>query len=114
VAAVRSRDHRDLHLDIEDGHLSSPLAHLGNVSWRLGDTVDLAARPRLGAGDPHVEVSLETFADYVRENDVDLALTKLTLGRELVIDPRTEFTIDDAANALFTRDYRAGFELPRV
>jgi len=114
TAAIRSRDHRDLHLDIEDGHLSSALAHLGNVSWRLGDTVDLAARPRLAAGDPHVQASLESFADYVRENDVDLARTKLTLGRELVIDPRTELTTDDAANALFTRDYRAGFELPRV
>ena len=32
VKAIRSRDHKDLHLDIEDGHLSSALAHLGNVS----------------------------------------------------------------------------------
>ncbi|HMC10669.1 MAG TPA: Gfo/Idh/MocA family oxidoreductase, partial [Pirellulaceae bacterium] len=34
VKAIRSRNHKDLHLDIEDGHLSSALAHLGNVSYR--------------------------------------------------------------------------------
>ncbi len=46
VKAIRSRNHKDLHLDIEDGHLSSALAHLGNVSYRLGKAVP-PARVRL-------------------------------------------------------------------
>jgi predicted dehydrogenase len=114
VKAVRSRRHEDLHLDIEDGHLSSALAHLGNVSWSLGEPVPTDARPALAADDPHVKASLDTFQTYLKDNAVDVSKTKLTLGRELVIDPATEKSTDGEANRLFTRDYRKGYELPRV
>ncbi|MFM8290507.1 MAG: Gfo/Idh/MocA family protein [Planctomycetia bacterium] len=114
VAAVRSRRHQDLHLDIEDGHLSSALAHLGNVSWALGEAAEPAARPKLGADDKRVGETLESFAAHLRDNAVDFKQTPLTLGRELVIDPKTEFATDPEANRLFTRDYRKGYELPRA
>jgi hypothetical protein len=114
VKAVRSRDHRDLHLDIEDGHLSSALAHLGNVSWTLGEAVPPDTRPSLARDDKHVADTLESFAAHLRENAVDFTATKLRLGRELTIDPRTERSTDAEANRLFTRDYRKGYELPRV
>jgi len=114
VKAIRSRDHRDLHLDIEDGHLSSALAHLGNVSWALGEPVDPGTRPKLAAEDPRVAATFDSFETHLREMEVDFAATPLKLGRELVIDPRTERATDDAANALFTRDYRKGYEIPRV
>ena len=114
VKAIKSRDHRDLHLDIEDAHLSSALAHLGNVSWALGEKVELGTRPSLAKDDPHVRASLDSFETYVRENGVDLAKTTLSLGRELTIDPKTERASDPAANALFTREYRKGWELPRA
>jgi predicted dehydrogenase len=114
VKAIRSRNHADLHLDIEDGHLSSALAHLGNVSWALGESVSLGTRPTLAADDPHTKASLDTFETYVRENGVDLATTKLSLGRELAIDPAAETTTDAEAQRLFTREYRTGYELPRV
>jgi predicted dehydrogenase len=114
VDAIRSREHRDLHLDIEDAHLSSALAHLGNVSWALGERVTLGTRPTLAADHPRVAASLDTFEAYVRENGVDLEKTPLLLGRELAIDPVTERSEDAAVAALFTREYRKGFELPRV
>ncbi len=114
VKAIRSRNHKDLHLDIEDGHLSSALAHLGYVSWALGKTVPPGTRPSLAANDQHVVDTWDSFEAYYRENDVDFATTKLTLGRELTIDPKTERSTDTEANRLFTRDYRKGFELPRV
>ena len=114
VAAVKSRRHQDLHLDIEDGHLSSALAHLGNVSWALGQPVPLEARPTLAADDPRVKASLDTFQGYLKDNAVDVSKTRLMLGRELAIDPTTEKSSDAEANRLFTRDYRKGYELPRV
>jgi len=114
VKAIKSRNHRDLHLDIEDGHLSSALAHLGNVSWTLGETVPPGTRPSLAAGDPRVAKTWETFESHLTENNVDFATTKLTLGRELTIDPATERSTDEEANRLFGHDYRKGFELPRV
>jgi hypothetical protein len=110
--AVRSRRHEDLHLDIEEGHLSSALAHLGNVSWALGEPVEPGKRPTLAAAEPHVRGTWESFEQHLGEQEIDYAATNLRLGRELVIDPKTERTTDAAANALFTREYRKGFELP--
>ncbi|HEY3963309.1 MAG TPA: Gfo/Idh/MocA family oxidoreductase [Planctomycetaceae bacterium] len=112
IKAVRSRNYKDLHLDIEDGHLSSALAHLGNVSYRLGSAVPEETRPSLMSENPHVMQTLTTFEDYLREDGVDFGTTKLYLGQALTIDPKTELSTDAAANQLFTREYRAGFELP--
>ena len=114
VAAVKSRRHQDLHLDIEDGHLSSALAHLGNVSWTLGGPVEPGTRPTLAAVEKHVGQTFDSFAAHLRENEIDFQKTPLRLGRELSIDPRTERSTDPEANGLFTRDYRPGYELPRV
>ncbi|MCX7412154.1 MAG: Gfo/Idh/MocA family oxidoreductase [Planctomycetia bacterium] len=114
VKAIKSRNYKDLHLDIEDGHLSSALAHLGNVSWTLGEVVPPGTRPSLAATDKHVAESLSTFGTYLDDNAIDFEKTPLTLGRELTIDPQTEQSTDPEANRLFTREYRKGYELPRV
>jgi predicted dehydrogenase len=114
VTAVKSRRREDLNLDIEDGHLSSALAHLGNVSWALGKAVEPGTRPSLAADDPRVKLSLESFEAHLAANGVNFAETTLTLGRTLTIDPATETSDDPEANRLFTREYRKGYELPRV
>ena len=36
LKAVRSRNHKDLTCDIEEGHLSAALVHMANVSYRTG------------------------------------------------------------------------------
>jgi hypothetical protein len=114
VTAVKSRRREDLNLDIEDGHLSSALAHLGNVSWALGQAVEPGTRPGLAADDPRVKQTLESFEAHLAANGVNFAETNLTLGRTLTIDPKTETSDDPEANRLFTREYRKGYELPRV
>lgn len=114
VKAIKSRNHADLHLDIEDAHLSSALAHLGNVSWALGEPASPGTRPALAANDTRVAATFEAFETHLKDNLVDFSLTPLSLGRELTIDPKTEKSTDADANKLFTRDYRKGFELPRV
>jgi predicted dehydrogenase len=114
VKAIRSRNHKDLHLDIEDGHLSSALAHLGNVSYRTGTEVPAGTRPSEWVNDPGVAETLDGFESYLRENDVDFNRTKYYLGRALSIDPKTELSTDATANALFTREYRKGYELPEL
>ena len=40
IAGVRSRNPDDLGVEIEDGHYSSALCHLGNIAYRLGRTVN--------------------------------------------------------------------------
>jgi hypothetical protein len=112
VKAIRSRNYKDLHLDIEDGHLSSALAHLGNVSWHRGTVVPVGTRPSLMADNRHVIETLTSFEEHLKDNGVNFDLTKFYLGQQLEIDPKTELSSDEAANQLFTREYRKGFELP--
>jgi hypothetical protein len=114
VKAIRSRNHKDLNLDIEDGHLSSALAHLGNVSYRLGKAAPAGTRPTEFSKDKHVTDTLASFEEYMKENGVDFEKTKFVMGQELTIDPKTELSTDEAANLLFTREYRKGFELPML
>jgi len=118
VKGVKSRNHEDLHLDIEDGHLSSALAHLGNVSWKLGEAADLGSRPDFSvAGDTASKAVSDTFASFEKHlaaNNVDVAETPYAVGRELMIDPVTEKSSDAEANRLFAREYRQGYELPKA
>ncbi|MFN7766046.1 MAG: Gfo/Idh/MocA family protein [Planctomycetaceae bacterium] len=114
VKAIKSRNYKDLHLDIEDGHLSSALAHLGNVSYRLGQPAALGTRPQGLEGSKHVVETFDSFEAHLRESGVDENTTPYRLGRPLTIDPVTELSSDAEANRLFTREYRKGFELPEV
>ncbi|MGE0885171.1 MAG: Gfo/Idh/MocA family protein [Blastocatellales bacterium] len=40
IQAVRSRKREDMNADIEEGHLSSALMHLANISYRTGRSLD--------------------------------------------------------------------------
>ena len=69
IDAVRKRDSSILNGPVETAHLSSALAHLGNISYRL--------------------------------------------DRVLHFDPKSEKFVNDAeADAMLTRNYRKGFEVP--
>ena len=39
IAAIRANDPKILTCDILEGHLSSTLPHLANISYRVGDTI---------------------------------------------------------------------------
>ena len=51
IAGVRSRKIEDLGVDIEDGHLSSALCHLGNIAYRLKRTVNFDPKTESFPGD---------------------------------------------------------------
>ena len=40
IDAVRSGDHFDLNCDILEGHTSSVLPHLGNIAYKVGETLE--------------------------------------------------------------------------
>ena len=70
--------------------------------------------PTLAADEKHVRQTFESFTAHLRENEIDFQTTPLRMGRTLTIDPQTERSTDPEANRLFTREYRTGYELPRV
>ncbi|HQR06686.1 MAG TPA: Gfo/Idh/MocA family oxidoreductase [Gemmatales bacterium] len=118
VKAVKSRKVSDLTADIEEGHLSSALCHLGNISYRLGHiaspeemakTID---NPKsLGMCDEGCD-AVARMKKHLEDNKVDLA-GKFHIGKPLQLDAANErFKDDKEANAMLTREYRKGFEVP--
>ena len=51
IEAVRSRKRTDLHADIEEGHFSSALVHLANISYRTGRAINFDPAKEQIAGD---------------------------------------------------------------
>ncbi len=116
LQAVRSRNSSELNADILEGHLSSALCHLGNISYRLGSKVSVGeAKERLrGMTSPeHLVDTYERFVAHLSDNSLDLNATQLAFGPKLAIDTDHERFIDNsAADALLSRDYRAPFIVP--
>lgn len=113
VSAVRSGKVEDLHADIEEGHLSSALCHLGNISYRLGVGQPFDQKPDQLGDDKESAETLERMEQHLKDNKISLEETKLRVGRNLKFDPRTEtFVGDKEADAMLTREYRKGFEVP--
>ena len=112
VDAVRAGDDSMLTADIEDGHLSSALCHLGNISYLLGEEAPAGEIEAAADGEAERETLDETLA-HLRYNGVDLSETPLTLGPTLALAGE-QFTGDRAADAnpLLTREYREPFVLP--
>eukprot|EP00913_Durusdinium_trenchii_P022827 g21431.t1 len=115
VDAVRSRKHTDLHADIEEGHFSSALCHLGNVSYRMGSEVSFEeAADRLGK-DEESQKTYGRVTDHLRENNVDPAKSKIQFGQLLTLDGSKEIVtgaLASKANPWLSREYRKGFAVP--
>ncbi len=118
IDACLSRNAEDLNADALEGHLSAAISHLGNISYYLGEDNrvsqrDLSAAIAKFSGSDEHQATLERTLVHLRDNGVDLDKYPVSLGAALQFDSDTEkFIGNEAANALLTREYRKGFELP--
>jgi predicted dehydrogenase len=112
LKAVRSGKREDQTADIEEGHLSSALCHLGNISHRVGSDEEFG-RKETPFG---IKVADECFAamtDHLKANKINLEGVKYRVGKKLNLDPTKEsFLGAPEADKLLTREYRAGFVVP--
>jgi predicted dehydrogenase len=114
IAAMRSRKISDLHADIAEGHISSALCHMGNISYRVGQQIPKQDAADVLKANPLAAESLEKMKEHLVANDVDLRKTSLTVGPWLEMDAAAEkFTGPFAAeaNKLVRREYRKPFEI---
>jgi predicted dehydrogenase len=112
--AVRKRDYKVLNADAEEGHLSSALCHLANISLRLGSEVpaaDVPAKLKDIAGPENMQDLWDRTAGHLKANGVQDF--RAMVGPQLVFDPVTEtFPGNAKANAMLTREYRAPYQIP--
>jgi predicted dehydrogenase len=113
ISAIRSRRRQDLNADILEGHLSSALCHLANISFRLGTVARSTRWGGIFGSDVEANLTLSRTIDHLAGNQVPLDDTNLQVGRRLTIDPQTEtFVNDREADTYLTREYREGFAVP--
>jgi hypothetical protein len=119
IQAVRSRKVSDLNADILEGHISSSLCHMANISYRLGQlSLPEEIKEAVKVESQAVE-TFQRFQEHLFANWIDISKTRAVLGPWLKMDPKEENFIGDGrfgitrwANQLLKRDYRRPFVVP--
>lgn len=118
LSAVRSRKVGDLRADVLEGHLSTALVHMANISYRLG-TFSSPERIREAVKDrgSEAEETFERFLGHLAANGVDWSKTEAVLGPWLEMDSKREEFIGGSdltfwANQLLRGQYREPFVVP--
>ena len=113
IEAVRNRKEEHLDAHVYEGHVSSGLCHLANVSYRLGEKSSFNKKNKSFGSNKKGYEYFERMQEHLKENGLNLEETDYIVGRNLEFDAKTE-TIkgDDEANALLSRNYRSPYIVP--
>ncbi|HPA19234.1 MAG TPA: Gfo/Idh/MocA family oxidoreductase [Verrucomicrobiae bacterium] len=116
INSVRKRELRPGLKDIEVGHYSTCLCHLGNTSYRLGKEAPPGAILEQIKGNPQALATFERMKAHLSDLGIRLDESKAVLGQWLEFDAKKEvFTGDSApeANKLLRRaEYRKPYVVP--
>ncbi len=117
IEVVRNRKTADLYGPIGEGHISSALCHLGNISHEIGRTATPGELQEKIKGNASLAEAYGRMTGHLAANHVDLTKTPVTLGAPLAVASDAERFIGEnsaPANALLTRDYRTPFVVPQL
>jgi len=115
LRAVHSRKREEQNGELVEGHVSSCLSHLSNISYLVGKQADPDAIKAALGSQPAVVDTFNRFQAHLAANDIKLDVDRATLGMPLKVDVETQTPVDnEAANALATRAYRAPYVVPEV
>jgi len=105
IDAVRSGRREDLNAEVEVGHISTAICHVGNISYRVGQAA-AADEQRAAVRDiPLCGAMYDRFAAHLEARKIDL--NTATLGPWLEVDRQNErFKDHDQANRLVHGFYR--------
>ena len=114
IDCMRSRKVENLNGDIYEGHLSSALCHLGNISYQMGDQAGFSDTPSSLSGNDAGAETFSRFKQHLEERGVSMSDSTYRLGPKLSLRPEREnFGRNREANRLLTRDYREPFVVPK-
>jgi len=115
IDAVRSRKVSDLNADIEVGHKSAALCHMGNISYRLGKKMSVDDIKSAIGDNVDLMDSFDRMVEHLKANEVDFEKEPITMGPMLTMDPEKERFVgehSDWANMFIKRNYREPFVVP--
>jgi predicted dehydrogenase len=113
LSAVRSRSQSGLTCPILEGHLSSALCHLANISYRHGGAEPFEVPRRVFGDSVDAAEAFGRFEQHLADNSLKLREMTFRLGPRLEFDPGAErFASSEQANAMLTRDYRPPYVVP--
>lgn len=113
IQAVRSRKEEDLDAHVYEGHVSSGLCHLANISYLLGEKSSFNKKNKAFGDNKKAFEYFERMQEHLKENGLKLEETDYIVGRTLHFDSISESIIgDDEANNLLTRSYRSPYIVP--
>ncbi|MBN1589949.1 MAG: Gfo/Idh/MocA family oxidoreductase [Pirellulales bacterium] len=113
INTLRDGDFSKCNVDILEGHLSSAVCHLGNISYRLGKQVAYGQKPEHMGTNPQVHESFDTIRHNLAGAGFELDDKTYQVGPVLEFDPKAERFVDnEAANAMLTRPARPPFAVP--
>ena len=91
----------DLAADILEGHRSTTVTHLGNISYRVGQPAPQGEIRERIAGVTLLEEMFERLVKHLKAHEIDVDAPTITLGQWLDVDTKNEcFQNHDQANAL--------------
>ena len=112
IKAVRSRKHEELNGDIQEGHISSALCHLANISYRLGQQLPMAEVKERLKSDNEAAETFARFLSHLSENKVD-EKEPIGFGETLqIVASKETIPGNSKAMAMLTREYRKPFVVP--
>jgi hypothetical protein len=116
IDVVHSRKKADLYGPIEEGHISSTLCHLGNISHQVGHALPPGEIMERVKGNGGLAEATGRMIEHLKANDVDLKATPLTMGVPLELTKAEKFQgeFSKEATPLLTRNYRTGFVVPSI
>ena len=118
IKAVKSRKREEQNAEILEGHISTAVVHVGNISQRLGSPAspaEIIEKLKTLEANTDLVQNFQGIQKHLADNNVDIEKQELTLGPWLEIDSDKEtFVNNPAADAFLTRDYRKPFVVPKA
>ncbi len=98
---------------ILEGHLSTCICHLGNISHRVGEERPFEGVESTIKDNEALSDAYRRMVAHLGDSKIDVKAEKICVGKMLEYDSKTEaFPGDAKATALLRREYRAPFVVP--
>lgn len=113
IKALRSGKREDLNAEILEGHISTNICHVGNISYRLGQVASVDQQRKQVGDIPCWREMFERYVQYVEGIGVDPNTS--ILGPWLECDNENECIKDNPkANEIVKGYYRPPFVVPEI